>query len=170
MRRLIPFAGLLVPMLLPGAALAGNCPSPGGAVVDKESYRPGQMVEFFGTYHDFADPGTVTITFERTTDGTIREFTAFNMPDGAWIYQLTFDADFTGRWDVTVVVDQTSALDTCRDRVTIRSASSLPNTATADNAAAPVDIDGGLLLVLLGLGSVTLALGRDYGSRSKART
>jgi len=166
MRRLIPLAGLLFPMLLPAAILAGNCPSPEGAVVDKESYRPGQMVEFFGTYHDFADPGTVTITFERTADGTIREFTAYNMPDGAWIYQLTFDAVYIGQWDVTVVVDQTSAIDTCHDRVTIASASSLPNTAAVEDRPAA----GGhapLIVALPGLLGALIVL-RRRGARAPA--
>ena len=160
MRSLILLGGLLLPMLLPASALAGNCPAPEGAVVDRQRYRFGDMVEFFGTYHDFADPGTVTINFERSSDGAIREFTAFNMPDGAWIYHLTFDSAFAGRWDVTVVVDQTGSIDTCRDRVTVGSAAPLPNTAstvvrpsaTGDSAAilAILGLSGGLVAVRRG--------------------
>jgi hypothetical protein len=165
MRYLFLLGGLLLPMLLPASALAGNCPAPEGAVVDKEHYRFGDKVEFFGTYHDFADPGTVTITFERSLDGDIREFTAFNMPDGAWIYQLTFDSAFAGRWDVTVVVDQTGSIDTCRDRVTVGSIAPLPNTASTVVRPSAAG-DSAAILAILGLigGLVAFRRGRQVAA------
>jgi hypothetical protein len=133
MRRFSLIAALLLmPFVIPSAVQAGGCP-PGveAGVVDKDSYRLGEVIDFFDSYHDFADPGTVTITFERTTDGATRAFTANNGPDGTWYLMLTFDsAEDVGSWDVTVVVDQTDALDTCTDRVTIRGRTRLPPTDT----------------------------------------
>jgi hypothetical protein len=133
MRRFGLLAGLLLPFLVPGAALAGGCP-PGvpEGVVDKDVYRLGEIVDFFDSYHDFADPGTVTITFERPSDGATREFNAFNGPDGTWYRQVTFDTEAdAGAWNVIVVVDQTGAHDTCTDRFTIQTRTGMPNTSTA---------------------------------------
>lgn len=132
MRRFGLLAALLLPFGVPGAAQAGGCP-PGvpEGVVDRDVYRLGEIVDFFDSYHDFADPGTVTITFERPSDGETRKFTAFNGPDGTWYQQITFDsAADVGRWYVTVVVDQTDGLDTCKDRVTIRGRIGVPPTDT----------------------------------------
>jgi hypothetical protein len=132
MRRLLLLAGLLVPLLLPTPVLAGTCPALEGGVVDKDAYRLGELIDFYGTYHDFADPGTVTISWERTTDGATREYTAANSPDGSWYLRLTLDSpQDVGRWTVTVVVSQTDALDTCTDSVTIGLAA-MPRTATED--------------------------------------
>lgn len=156
MRRLLLLAGLVLPMLLlPSPALAGTCPALAEGVVGKDAYGLGEVIEFFGTYNDFADPGTVTIRFERTIDGATREFTAFNQPDGAWMYQLAFEsAGDVGRWNVTVVVDQTGDHDTCTDRVTIRTRSALPNTSTIGSLAQAVRPEGwplALLALLFGL-------------------
>ena len=135
MRRLLPLAGLLGMLLLPPPALAGTCPALDEGLVDKDAYRLGELIDFFGTYHDFADPGTVTITFERFSDGAKREYTANNSPDGSWYLRFTLDTvDDVGRWKVTAIVDQTGAHDTCADRVTIRSAVGVPATSTADSA------------------------------------
>jgi hypothetical protein len=170
MRRLILLAGLLVAMLLPAPVAAGTCPALEGGVVDKASYRLGELIDFYGTYHDFADPGTVSITFERTTDGAVREYTANNSPDGSWYLRFTLESSADlGRWVVTAVVDQTGSLDTCRDRVTILPRSGLPNTATVDTPAAPGGGGADIPVVLLALGALALGLGRVYGSRSKAR-
>lgn len=171
MRRLILLAGLLLPLLLPTPVAAGTCPALEGGVVDKDAYRLGELIDFYGTYHDFADPGVVSVTFERTTDGAVREYTASNSPDGSWYLRFTLESSADlGRWVVTVVVDQTGSIDTCRDRVTIRSRSGLPNTTTVDPPAAPAEGGRDLPIVLLGLGGLALGLGRVYGSRSKART
>jgi hypothetical protein len=151
MRRFSLLAALLLPLLVPGTAQAGGCPAGVAAgVVDKDTYRLGEVIDFFDSYHDFADPGTVTITFERTTDGATREFTANNGPDGTWYLMLTVDsAEDIGTWDVTVVVDQTDALDTCTDRVIITGRTTLPPTDTVSEA--PADGDEADRLVVLGL-------------------
>lgn len=131
MRRLLLLAGLLAPLLLPTPVLAGTCPALDGGVVDKDAYRLGELIDFYGTYHDFADPGTVTISWERTTDGATRQYQAANSPDGSWYLRLTLDSpEDVGRWTVTVVVAQTDALDTCTDEVTIGRRGVPPDTAT----------------------------------------
>ena len=171
MRRFSLLAALLLPFLLPGAVSAGGCP-PGvpEGVVEKDVYRLGEIVDFFDSYHDFADPGLVTITFERRSDGLTREFTAFNGPDGTWYRQITFDsASDAGRWDVTVVVDQTDALDTCTDTFTVRARTAVPNTSTVDVPTTGPAVDGALTLMLavgtlLGV-SATVARRADRRSR-----
>ena len=159
MRRFGLLAALLLPFLVPGAALAGGCP-PGvpEGVVDKDVYRLGEIVDFFDSYHDFADPGTVTITFERPSDGATREFIADNGPDGTWYRQVIFDtpAD-VGRWNVTVVVDQTGALDTCTDRFTIRGRSGMPNTSTAGAAMGRAQTGDAAFVIALATGGFLAA-------------
>jgi hypothetical protein len=167
---------ILLPILSPTPVLAGTCPALDEGVVDKDVYRLGELIDFYGNYHDFADPGTVTVVFERSSDGARRDFTAGNLPDGAWTLRFTFESpDDIGTWDVTVVVDQTGALDTCTDQVTIRGRSGVPNTATAmaepestgaTPAAPPV------LPAVAGLVVGLLAMRRfgGQGSRSNART
>jgi len=130
--------GFLVPALLPAPATAGTCPDLENGVVDRASYRLGEVIDFYGNYHDFADPGTVSIAFERESDGSTRQFTAYISPDGSWYLMLVFrDEADVGRWIVTVVVDQTSGRDTCTDRVTIVARATLPDTATVTRRSAP---------------------------------
>jgi hypothetical protein len=167
---------ILVPILSPARVLAGTCPALDPGVVDKDAYRLGELLDFYGTYHDFADPGTVTIDFVRASDGATRNFTAANSPDGSWYLRFTFEStDDIGTWDVTVVVEQTGALDTCTDRVTIRGRTGIPNTATA--MAEPASSGGSpfappVLPTIAGLVVGLLALRRlgGQGSRSNART
>ncbi len=164
MRRFSLLAALLLPLLLPGAVSAGGCPAgvPEG-VVEKDVYGLGEIVDFFDSYHDFADPGTVTITFERRSDGLTREYTAFNGPDGTWYRQVTFDsAADAGQWDVTVVVDQTDALDTCTDTLTLRARASLPPTdMRGENAVtAQASADVRLPLASAGLSVLIVLLTR----------
>ena len=148
MRRFALLAALLLPLLVPTAVHAGTCPALEGGVVDRTSYRLGEVIDFYGTYHDFANPGNVTITFERTTDDAVREYPAFNSPDGSWylMLEVTDPADI-GRWDVTVVVTQTGDEDTCTDTVTIRGAPA-PNTAAASDPALPSPQADPLLAVI----------------------
>jgi hypothetical protein len=162
MRRFLLLGALLFPMLAPGSALAGTCPALAGGVVDRDAYRLGELVDFYGTYHDFADPGTVTIEFKRTTDGATRSFTASNSADGSWYLRLTFDsvADI-GRWNVAVVVSQTDGLDSCTDRVTIRGRSSVPDTATTEETLEPADTTGTIMLTIVGLVAALLAFRRS---------
>jgi hypothetical protein len=153
LRRLLPLAGLVGMLLIPSQALAGTCPALAEGLVDKDSYRLGELIDFFGTYHDFADPGTVTITFVRPADGAKREYTANNSPDGSWYLRFTLDSGRDiGHWTVTAIVDQTGAHDTCTDRVTIRSAFGMPGTATAEPATDRPG-DGAWLPVVLLLGA-----------------
>jgi hypothetical protein len=155
MRRFGLLAALVLPLLIPGAAVAGGCP-PGvpQGVVEKDVYRLGEIVDFFDSYHDFADPGTVTITFERLSDGATREFTANNGPDGTWYKQVTFDsAADAGEWTVTVVVDQTGALDTCTDRFRVWARFGMPNTSSTRAEAGSAgrgDGASGVVLIVSG--------------------
>lgn len=165
MRRLALLAAMLLPLVAPGTALAGGCP-PGvpEGVVDKDVYRLGEIVDFFDSYHDFADPGTVTITFERPSDGETREYIAFNGPDGTWYREVTFEsAADIGRWSVTVVVDQTDALDTCTDSLTIRARTGIPNTSTGDPAGSSTTLERVLAASLL----VASFLGACAGVRGR---
>jgi hypothetical protein len=169
MRRLSLLAATFLPLLVPAAAHAGGCPAGDAGVVDKDSYRLGEVVDFFDSYHDFADPGTVTITFERTTDGATREFIAYNGPDGTWYRMVTFDSSAdVGRWNVSVVVDQTDALDTCTDVVTILPRSGMPNTATVEptmESSGTGDRSDGVVLAVLLLGG---AVGAGSAVRHRA--
>jgi hypothetical protein len=138
-------------------------------VVDKDAYRLGELIDFYGNYHDFADPGTVTVVFERASDGARRDFTAGNLPDGAWTLRFTFESSADiGTWDVTVVVDQTGALDTCTDRVTIRGRSGVPNTGTVPAGPAPAGTTS-VLPVLAGLAAGLLALRWFDSGRRRSR-
>jgi LPXTG-motif cell wall-anchored protein len=149
MRRLLPLAGLLGMALLPATASAGTCPALASGLVDKASYRLGELIDFFGTYHDFANPGTVTITFERSSDGASREYIANNSPDGSWYLRFTLDsAADVGRWTVRAVVDQTGAHDTSTVQVTIRPAMGMPATTTTGRTS---DETGAAALALAGL-------------------
>jgi hypothetical protein len=156
LRLVAVLAALLLPLVVPTSVLAGDCPAslPGG-VVEADRYRLGDTIEFFGTFTDFADPGTVTITLERTTDGEQKTYEAFRLPDGAWMLQLQLDsADFLGSWSVTVVVQQTSGTDACTDEVTITGMAP-PNT----NTAVPGAQDGPSIVLVVALAfAVALAL------------
>ena len=166
MRRLLLLGTLIVPMLYPASALAGTCPALAPGVVDRDSYRLGQVIDFFGTYHDFADPGTVTIRFDRASDGATRAFTAANSPDGSWYLMLTLESPAdVGRWDVTVVVTQTGAVDTCTDRVTIRGRSAVPDTATAQEPPESLDANGPVVLTIVALAAVLIGFRRGTSDR-----
>ena len=130
MRRFVLLAALALSFVAPSAVAAGGCPTDPGGLVDKDSYRIGELIQFFDSYTDFGDPGTTTIRFERPADGAVLEYTATNIADGTWFLDLRLDSSsFVGRWDVTVTVDQTSGIDTCTDVVTIR-ALGAPSTDT----------------------------------------
>lgn len=135
MRTLLAVAVLLLSLLAPTPALAGDCPSslPTG-VVERELYRFGDTIEFFGNFTDFADPGTVTITLTPSGGGEPKTFEAFRSPDGAWYLFLELEgSEFLGRWSVTVVVEQTSSTDTCTDAFEVRG----PRPPGTDGAAGP---------------------------------
>jgi hypothetical protein len=129
MRRFVLLAALVLSFAAPAGVAAGGCPTDPGGLVDRETYRIGDLIQFFDSYTDFGDPGTTTIHFERPADGAVLEYTAANIADGTWFLDLRLDSSsFVGRWDVTVTVDQTSGVTTCTDVVTIR-ALNAPNTA-----------------------------------------
>lgn len=170
MRRLLLLAPLLALFLAPGSAIAGTCPAAAGDLVDKASYRLGELIDFYGTYNDFADPGKVTIQFERTTDGARRGFNASNSPDGSWYLRLTLNAlTDVGRWNVTAVVTQTGTTDSCTDRLTIRARSTVPDTATGAAAFGRNDAGGPVTLAIAALVAALLALRRPAGVRSRDR-
>jgi hypothetical protein len=121
MRRFVMLAALVLSFAAPSTVAAGGCPTDPGGLVDKDTYRIGELIQFFDSYTDFGDPGTTTIHFERPADGAVLDYTATNIADGTWFLDLRLDSSsFVGRWDVTVTVDQTSGIDTCTDVVTIR--------------------------------------------------
>lgn len=135
MRTLLAVAVLLLSLLAPTPALAGDCPAslPTG-VVERERYQLGDTIEFFGNFTDFADPGTVTITLTPSGGGQPKVFEAFRSPDGAWYLFLELEgSEFLGRWSVTVVVEQTSSTDTCTDAFEVRG----PRPPGTDVAAGP---------------------------------
>ena len=137
MRRFVMLAALALSFAAPSTVAAGGCPTDPGALVDKDTYRIGELIQFFDSYTDFGDPGTTTIRFDRPADGAVLEYTATNIADGTWFLDLRLDSSsFVGRWNVTVTVDQTSGIDTCTDVVTIR-ALGAPSTDTIA-AATPV--------------------------------
>ena len=121
MRRFVLLAALALSFAAPSTVAAGGCPTDPGGLVDRDTYRIGELIQFFDSYTDFGDPGTTTIHFERAADGAILDYTATNIADGTWFLDLRLDSpSFVGRWNVTVTVDQTSGIDTCTDVVTIR--------------------------------------------------
>lgn len=138
MRRSVLLAALLLSFAAPPSVDAGGCPTDPGGLVDRDTYRIGDLIQFFDSYTDFGDPGTTTIHFERPADGAVLEYTAANIADGTWFLDLRLDSsEFVGLWDVTVTVDQTSGITTCTDVVTIR-ALTAPNTAvSAPTGAVP---------------------------------
>jgi hypothetical protein len=148
MRRLVLLAALLLSFTAPAGVAAGGCPTDPGGLVDRDTYRIGDLIQFFDSYTDFGDPGTTTIHFERPADGSALEYTAANVADGTWFLDLRLDSSsFVGRWNVTVTVDQTSGITTCTDVVTIR-ALNAPNTALAATTPSP-DVPGPLTLAAL---------------------
>jgi hypothetical protein len=148
MRRFVLLAALALSFAAPSTVAAGGCPTDPGGLVDKETYRIGDLIQFFDSYTDFGDPGTTTIHFERDTDGAVLDYTATNIADGTWFLDLRLDSNaFVGRWNVTVTVDQTSGIDTCTDVVTIRSLTA-PST---DSIATPQRERGLHLLAIAAL-------------------
>jgi hypothetical protein len=142
MIRFASLAALLLLTMLPATADAGTCPTDAQGVLEKTRYRVGERLDFYGTYHDFADPGTVTITFTRPSDGATREFIAGNIADGSWMQTVRFPSNRDiGAWRVHVVVEQTDGRDECDDRFSIVPATAPgpiptpPNTSTAPPAA-----------------------------------
>jgi hypothetical protein len=149
MRRLVLLAALVLPFVAPASVAAGGCPTDPGGLVDKDTYRIGELIQFFDSYTDFGDPGTTTIHFERPADGAVLDYTATNIADGTWFLDLRLDStSFIGRWDVTVTVDQTSGIDTCTDTVTIR-ARNAPDTARDSATATPEEALGPIGTVAL---------------------
>lgn len=138
-------------------------------MLDKTSYRVGERLDFYGTFTDFGDPGTVTITFTKSGSGATRTFTAFNIADGSWMRDVTFTSrSDAGVWRVRVVVDQTSGTNTCNDSFRLTTSGgggtgpvpTPPNTdaigfvrgTTNPPTVAPVFIGLGTLLVLAAWG------------------
>jgi hypothetical protein len=160
MRRLALLAAIGLSFAVPVGVAAGGCPTDPGGLVEKETYRVGELIQFFDSYTDFGDPGTTTVHFERQSDGAVREYTAANIADGTWFVDLRLDSSsFVGRWNVTVTVDQTSGITTCTDVVTIR-ALNAPNTGTDPTASHPagrLDVLALAIVVAAGLaGAVSL--------------
>ena len=150
MRRLVLLAVLALSYVAPSTVAAGGCPTDPGGLVDKDSYRIGELIQFFDSYTDFGDPGTTTIRFERPADGAVLEYTATNIADGTWFLDLRLDSSsFVGRWDVTVTVDQTSGIDTCTDVVTIR-ALGAPSTDTIATPQRGRGLDPLVIAMLIG--------------------
>ena len=99
MRRFVLLAALALSFVAPSAVAAGGCPTDPGGLVDKDSYRIGELIQFFDSYTDFGDPGTTTIRFERPADGAVLDYTATNIADGTWFLDLQLDSNsFIGRW------------------------------------------------------------------------
>jgi hypothetical protein len=150
MRRFVLLAALALSFVAPSTAAAGGCPTDPGGLVDKDTYRIGELIQFFDSYTDFGDPGRTTIHFERPADGAALDYTATNIADGTWFLDLRLDSNsFVGRWDVTVTVDQTSGIDTCTDVVTIRPLTA-PGTDTIATEPRSPDIDLLVLVALVG--------------------
>ena len=157
MRRFVLLAALALSVVAPSTVAAGGCPTDPGGLVDKDSYRIGELIQFFDSYTDFGDPGTTTIHFERPADGAVLDYTATNIADGTWFLDLRLDStSFVGRWDVTVTVDQTSGIDTCTDVVTIR-ALGAPSTDMIETRAPVRGLD---LLVIAALIGGAMFIGR----------
>jgi hypothetical protein len=134
---LLPALLLLLAFAAPGAVAAATCPTDASGVLEKSTYQIGERIDFFGTFTDFGDPGTVTIRFDRPADGATRTYTAQNVADGSWFRNVVFRSRRdAGSWRVHIVVDQTSGRSTCDDRFTLTAGSSarpaptLPNTST----------------------------------------
>jgi hypothetical protein len=158
MRRFALLAALLLPFAVPAGVAAGGCPTDPGGLVDRETYRIGELIQFFDSYTDFGDPGTVTIHFERPADGATLDYTAFNVADGTWVLDLQLDSSsFVGLWNVTVTVDQTSGITTCTDVVTIRAVNA-PNTDAIASTTPQREGADPLGLAALAGGAFTAAL------------
>jgi hypothetical protein len=142
MRRFALLAALVLSFAAPAGVTAGGCPTDPGGLVDRETYRIGELIQFFDSYTDFGDPGTVTIHFERPADGATLDYTAFNVADGTWVLDLQLDSSsFVGLWNVTVTVDQTSGITTCTDVVTIRAVNAPSTDAASDATISPPQTD-----------------------------
>jgi hypothetical protein len=164
MRRLVLLAVLALSYVAPSTVAAGGCPTDPGGLVDKDSYRIGELIQFFDSYTDFGDPGMTTIHFERPADGTVLDYTATNIADGTWFLDLRLDSSsFVGRWDVTVTVDQTSGIDTCTDVVTIR-ALGAPSTDMLETRAPMRWLDLLVIAALIG-GAMFIRRGRVAAER-----
>jgi len=163
---LLPVAAVL--LVRPPVAAAGTCPADAAGVLEKTAYRLGERLDFYGIYTDFADPGTVTITFGRPAGGATRVFTAFNSADGSWDRTVVFTsrADI-GAWRVRVDVVETSGTKVCVDRFTLVPANPQPVPAPPDTAMADVVPPNrgsplAFVLVVVGLIAFLIAL---WGTR-----
>jgi len=157
---------ILIALAVPAGVQAGSCPSDPNDLLPRTTYRVGEVLDFYGNYTDFADPGTVTISFTRPADGATRAFTAGNLPDGSWFQLVTFtDRADSGSWRVHVVVEQTSGTSSCDDRFTLTAAAGsnptppptstepLPGGSTAPTAGLAIGAAGlaAFLALLIGV-------------------
>jgi hypothetical protein len=142
-----------------------TCPNGDASPLPHSSYRIGETIPFFGTYVDFGNPGTVTITFTRA-DGLTRTYQAFNVADGSWMRNVVFASrSFAGSWRLHIVVTQASGTDICDGRFTLLVAippgnanPTLPPTDAAAFERGPAGaVPPGLLLVLGGVALLAAA-------------
>jgi hypothetical protein len=179
MWRMARRARLVVALLLPLALLLFAAPATSGAscptLLPKDVYRLGETLSFFGSYTDFADPGTVTIVFTRPADGLTRRFTAFNNPDGAWLRDVTFTRrSDVGSWRVRVTEAQTSGTTVCDDRFTLVAGSTpgRPTITPPPTDTAPftrsTDLAPAQWLIALGVLLIGAAAAITVGVRRRA--
>ncbi len=163
---------LAAALLFATPASAESCPNQDATgPIARTTYALNEGIEFWGNYTDFADPGTVTITFTRPADGATQTFTAFNLPDGAWLRTVTFTSrQDVGTWDVTLTLAETARTVTCADRVRITGPAAgrtpapgltMPPTSTID---APVTGDTAPAPPAAALATIALAAALAFGT------
>ncbi len=171
---------LLASLVVAGAGLVGTAsPVTADGVSCPDYYTPqgtsptdvrvGEQLEFWNSYTDFGQPGTVHAVFTGP-HGRTREATAANLPDGAYFINVTFKAADVGRWRVAITVDEVAGHADCKAsfRVVAVGSGRLPDTDTAGveppSQTAPLSPVDGLLLAGGVLGGL-LALRRRPARR-----
>lgn len=148
----------------PAAAFTEASCSGDGPIVPTR-IAAGGVLTIFGSYTDWADPGTVIATF-RGPGGRTRTATAGNSADGTYLIDERFSAADAGAWTATVTLSETAGSVTCTDR--FRVALATPSTDTAPGTADPGPGAAGaapVLAALAGLLGAWLALRRTRSAR-----
>ena len=140
----------------PAAAFTAASCSGDGPVVETRIAAGGTLT-IFGSYTDWADPGTVVATF-RGPGGRTRAATAGNGPDGTYLIDERFGAAELGTWTVTVTLSETAGSVVCTDRFTVALA-----TPPTDTLPTPEPKPWLALVALLG---GLLGLRRSRGRRT----
>lgn len=127
----------------------------GDGPIEEARVAVGGVAQVWGSYTDWADPGTVTAVFEGPGSRR-REAIAGNSADGTYWILERFTAADVGPWTATVTFSETAGDVVCTDAFVVVGAT--PDTATEPSRSTVDPAAGHLPVALVGL-TVLIAIG-----------